>query len=775
MTVRNSALRIGAGSVAAALAMCTVALVGTANAATNANTIQIRPVPTQNPTDANGFQDAPFITNAKAGAKVNDFQVVIDNNWKSGDSLGVVLPAGVVFASAPTVTVTGPTTLQSVRQNSATQVIAPQTGLRNPTVTSKLSTDQSANGGTAQVTFTNDSVEVNNDPNADPNVRFVLTFTGVSVDTSTNATQGPLTADILYQNRVPDSPLFGIPFSIGTTTTLAYITNVDLSVTSKPIIPNGGEQTIGSINFAETVPEALVNGSYTVAFTQGPAQVPGGPAPTPVAVGNPNPAGGEFDTKVTGNATLNSPATSPGSNLLTVNLGGLHADGALEAFAISGVLLNPVVEGPIHVTLVSVPGSEGNPAPATPSNTNLIFNAVNTFFGGPGDLSRVPDKRGLEASGSIGLLPQNQRIGGDDRYQTAAQIAQNLSYGENRATNLVIASGEQASNGVDALSANFLAGAVYNANPEANPVPILLTKQGTLPDVTAVAIRNLLMKGSGSGITPTIYVMGGQSAVSDAVVAQIRTAANGIGSGRDPVVQRVAGEDRFSTAAAAATVLGADAVGSYTARYGAGNGRTAFIANGLTPADALSAGPIAYGNYFPVLLTRSAAIPQATLDALSSDSIRNIILLGGTTAVSDAQVTQLEAAGYTVTRVAGANRYETNTALYGFAGSMVGGTPESPRGGPGYNAPITPLLANGLGFADALTAGPLAALGSVANGPTTVIEAQSPVLLTAPSPLSPATETYLMDNKSTITSVTGVGLSGALPQETLIAANQAAS
>lgn len=787
MTARtNRTVRIVAGSSAAALVMCTVSLVGTANAVVSdqAGTTGIRPVPTQNPNATTGFQNAPFVTTSAQGAKVNDFQVTIGNQWKTGDALAVVLPAGVTFAGTPTVTVEGPTTQQSIRENARTQVIAPQNAVRNPTVTAALDTAPAANGGVVRVTFTNDSSQT-----PTPALRFVLNFTGVSVNTSTNAAQGALTARVFGIDRTltgnpaitPNAPALA-------TTTLAFITNLAIGVTSPPVIPGGGAQTIGNITLAEKTPEALVDGTYTFTFTTGPVG-----NTTAVPVLDPDPAGGAFDVKVSGDAALAQGAATATGNTLSLPLTSLNAGGALEAFAVSGVRLNPPAgSGPIRVTLTSINGGP------VASNTQFTFNAVNTpnandqndgSNNGAGQQtaeSRVPNKIGID-TGSIGVLPQDQRIGGNDRYQTAAQIAAQLSTGRSIDT-IVIASGEQRSNGVDALSANYLAGALADGatgnpatNANGNPVPVLLTQQGKLTDVTRVAIQNLFAARQTTNVQAKIYVVGGESAVSAAAFAEIQLAAatavqssqNQPNLNNGSSVQRVGGNDRFATAANTATVLGEAAVGTYKANFSAGAGNTVFLSNGLTPADALSAGPIAYRNNFPVLLTQQGSIPKATSDAMDSDNVKNVILLGGTTAVSDSVVTQLQGLGYNVIRVAGADRFGTNTALRAFATNTVGGTSNNPRGGLGYPAPTTPLLANGLGFADALTAGPLAAEGT-RNGAAQAIDINQPLLLTSPAALSPATAAYLSGNRATITKVTGVGLGAALPQSVLIAANNAA-
>lgn len=362
----------------------------------------------------------------------------------------------------------------------------------------------------------------------------------------------------------------------------------------------------------------------------------------------------------------------------------------------------------------------------------------------------------------------------------AAKIALRPADGRD-VNSLVIASREPDLGGVDALSANYLAGAVATRlmpKAKASPAPVLLTRQATLPTVTAEAIDALLKARRNPTAAAKIYVIGGENAVSTTTYAEIEAAAKD--SGADVTVKRVAGDDRYATDAMAATDADAGVVSIFSAAASAPAEKTAFVANGLSTADALSAGPIAYRSHLPVLLTRTGSIPQATLDAMTTNNIKNVILLGDTTVASDALGTQLDSGGYTVTRLSGPDRYGTNTALYNFATKATGGTETDSAGGLGYTRAATPLLTNGLGFADALAAGPLAAEGTFKRPVDTKADtskdlvANSPLLLTSPNALSTPTSAYLTANKTTVTAVTGVGLTTALPESVLLTANTAA-
>jgi hypothetical protein len=102
---------------------------------------------------------------------------------------------------------------------------------------------------------------------------------------------------------------------------------------------------------------------------------------------------------------------------------------------------------------------------------------------------------------------------------------------------------------------------------------------------------------------------------------------------------------------------------------GAGaNGATTdvvFIATGENFPDALGAGPAAALGIGPILLVNQNSVPQATLDELNRLEPAEIFIVGGTAVISEGVKATLEGlgSGPTVTRLAGANRYETAAAV----------------------------------------------------------------------------------------------------------------
>ncbi len=138
-----------------------------------------------------------------------------------------------------------------------------------------------------------------------------------------------------------------------------------------------------------------------------------------------------------------------------------------------------------------------------------------------------------------------------------------------------------------------------------------------------------------------IVILGGESAVSSAVSAELRTCTTG-------TVNRLAGTNRYGTAAAISK-----------ATFSSANG--AYIATGLNFPDALAGGPTAALNDQPVLLVNDA-VPASTLLELDRLGVSSVTVLGGSSVVPDSVVTSLNARVPTA-RVAGSDRYATAAAI----------------------------------------------------------------------------------------------------------------
>lgn len=251
-----------------------------------------------------------------------------------------------------------------------------------------------------------------------------------------------------------------------------------------------------------------------------------------------------------------------------------------------------------------------------------------------------------------------------------------------RAEHVVVAS---AGSYADALAATPLLGGG----------PLLLTPPEVLPEAVAGEIDRVLAPDA------TVYVMGGQAAVSETVTA----AAVGCRDPRSPSgdhcyrVRRLAGGSRVETAAAVARLVGPTLTGrvAVARAYGTADASGAEVV-GSGWADAVTAGGWAAATRTPVLLTPSEELHPAVAGAVADLGVTSTAALGGTAAVSDAVAAQLPGAF----RVAGSDRSET-------AVRIVGLWP--------FDTPRRRVLVDGY-RADGWTAGlPAAALAADAGAP----------------------------------------------------------
>lgn len=321
-----------------------------------------------------------------------------------------------------------------------------------------------------------------------------------------------------------------------------------------------------------------------------------------------------------------------------------------------------------------------DPAPdETPeTSTDVTVDSVETFD------TETPD---VETFGTETSAAESIRIGGTDRYETAAAVA--LSF-EQQPDVVYIATGD---NFADALAARAWSGhapedvptptgMIPQSHDTGVPAPVLLTQEGFLPQVTVAALNEIA--------PDEIRIVGGTAVVSQQVQDDLEDYAD--------TVTRLGGTNRYETSAAIA------------AQFPTG-GSIAFLVSGEQFADALAAGAVAGRSHAPVLLTRGAALSSPTAEALERLDVDTVVVVGGTDAVSETAATQVEELGPDVVRIGGASRYDT-AALLAAA----------------YERDGQVVFATGLDFPDALAGSALAS------------QAGAPILLTnGPSDLSNAT------------------------------------
>ncbi|WP_368292829.1 cell wall-binding repeat-containing protein [Dehalobacter sp. TBBPA1] len=226
--------------------------------------------------------------------------------------------------------------------------------------------------------------------------------------------------------------------------------------------------------------------------------------------------------------------------------------------------------------------------PATAAEITRLGVKKVIILGGSGAVSEAIESK----------LKQNytvQRIGGTDRYATAAKIAAELGY----KGKVVITTGQ-----------DFHDALVVAPQAAYQGIPILLTQPNSLPAVIQTALQT---------IAPTeTIVVGNPSAVSNNVLSQLTNA------------RRISGSDIYETAVLVAKNFGA-------------NTERVFLATGKDFPDALSGSAVATKFNSPILFVGdplSAYVKQYLGD--NKQNTTTVQLLGGTGAIADTVRNEIE-------------------------------------------------------------------------------------------------------------------------------------
>lgn len=211
---------------------------------------------------------------------------------------------------------------------------------------------------------------------------------------------------------------------------------------------------------------------------------------------------------------------------------------------------------------------------------------------------------------SIGIAPgEIERIGGSSRYETSYLVALRVEQIAGDVQSVVLATGKDFP---DALAVSGLAGA--------NGVPILLTQGTELSPAAKRAIDELA--------AISTLVIGGEAAISSAVESLT------------PHPRRVGGVDRYDTARL---------VAEYSFAFGF-TYQTIIVATGTNYPDALCAGALASLKRAPVVLTQGTQLTGAADEFFNAHctAIEDILIAGGTGAISDSVVAAIESAAMTM-------------------------------------------------------------------------------------------------------------------------------
>jgi putative cell wall-binding protein len=277
-----------------------------------------------------------------------------------------------------------------------------------------------------------------------------------------------------------------------------------------------------------------------------------------------------------------------------------------------------------------------DPAAATTGSHTLVARAI------------LGDGRTVDSAGRSFIVskPAVTRLAGPDRYATAVAISQ-ASF----APNVPVAFIATGSSFPDALAGAAVAGR--------DGGPVLLVTRDAIPTAVKAELTRLKPK--------KIVVLGGTGVVSSAVQVALDPYTTG-------PVSRLAGNDRYATAVAISK-----------ASFAAGI-ETVFVATGRSFPDALAGAAVAGALGSPILLVTATSLPSVVRTELARLNPQEIVILGGTGAVSNAVAQAMTDYG-TVYRVSGADRYATAAQLS--AAAYPSGAPSA-------------YVATGLAFPDAL-------------------------------------------------------------------------
>jgi hypothetical protein len=350
-------------------------------------------------------------------------------------------------------------------------------------------------------------------------------------------------------------------------------------------------------------------------------------------------------------ASIGGPQPTVGVDAWSVDNAGSNPSIHLNSMPTEGTFLRGVPGGKVYEIKGGAPiyisdwSQVGGPQPTTAVDQYTIDHA-----GG------VPPFNHLNAPPSSKAAVT--RVAGPTRIATATAVSQLAFPRPGSAGAVVLARSDDFP---DALTGGPIAAKVDG--------PLLLTNPRALDPETHAELQRVLASGH------TVYLLGGTSAVSDAVASTVQSLGYS--------VSRIAGANRFATAVAVAKAMG--------------DPSAVFEATGLNYPDALTAVPAAVISRGAILLTAGATQAPETATYLSSNPPSLRWAIGGAATTADPGARSL----------AGADRWATAVAIDRQF----------------FSSPVTLGVASGMSFADALAAGPY--LGTI-RAPLTLVPADGP-------------------------------------------------
>lgn len=240
-----------------------------------------------------------------------------------------------------------------------------------------------------------------------------------------------------------------------------------------------------------------------------------------------------------------------------------------------------------------------------------------------------------------------ERLSGKDRYETALKISKDAF---EKAETVILVSGQ---NYADSLSAAGLA--------DQKKAPILLADGEKVSEDLAGEIKRLGAK--------EVIIVGGEKSVSKAIETELAKSLK---------VSRLAGKDRYDTS-----------LEVYGKTYD--KDEKLIFASGENSADALAVSSIAYRDDLSVLLVGPKGLSEKAAKAVKDHKYKEAYVVGGEVSINTDALKTIQESVAKVERIAGVDRFETASKI---ADKF-------------YPEAKSALIADGVGFADALTVAPL--------------------------------------------------------------------
>jgi putative cell wall-binding protein len=649
------------------------------------------------------------INDSTLNQAASQWVIAIPNTFETGDQISVqIAPAGgqscsagdwLSFDGTPTVTVSSSETEATGQTPPSLQVAT--------SLSSALSTGQPA-CATDNVldTLTLSFVTSNATPPATPG--WNISISNINYSTGPQGAAGPIMATGATVDGA--SAALNGPLAFPSNATIARLTvsaNQPAVAVVEPLPGHAAvDQPISNIVLSESAAGTVPVGEVCVTI---------------------NTAGDAFDTTTppvitasgTG-ATVSSTVAHPSSGTLAFAV--TAASTSPATFTLSGLNVDASTYGPATVTITTAQNATCSAATPTTLTSNLE---------------------------AFDVTATTRTAGADPDSTAAAEMEAQFNYaatngcpgGASTTRNVVLATDE---NYPDALAASYLAQGLHTS--------ILLTPTNELSSATATALRL-------EGIT-NVYVVGGPLAIYQNVISTLQSTPAYQCGGVTPLVNSVGpvdltvtqtpgstyGTTEYDTAADLAEYFGPNLVGTLAVpgAYGMYNDTTgnasasastgtlavptAILATGDGYQDAESASVLAYADRLPVLLTDPMTLSPQTAGAFIALNIKQVIVMGGPFAVSNAVVSQIEASGIMVLRIAGQDATDTSQELAQF--ELSSATNNLGAEGLGWDTKLSPgqfVLARGDYFTDGLAGSGFAA--TLAGAPQPILLTENPSTL----------------------------------------------